>query len=146
MALKISKGVWFLSMLAALAALLFAYAGLPQQVLVQDDEGARVTVSNEIFFYLVMMLIAVTNVMVYIMAKVFKQNEDLRTWFNGLVTTLNVFFIIGVNYISLYNSSEKFDYERIAFIIYGSLSLVVLWAAAWPVLAVFKRLNNKLMV
>jgi hypothetical protein len=146
MALKISKGVWFLSMIGALTALLFAYAGLPQDVMVQDDEGARVYVSNEVFFYLVMVLIATTNVLVYIISKVFKDSEDLRTWFNGLVTTLNVFFIISVNFISLYNSSEKFDFERIAFIIYGSLGLIILWAAAWPVFAVFKRMNNKLII
>ncbi len=146
MALKISKGVWFLSMVAALLALLYVYASLPQEVLVQDDAGERVSLSNEVFFYIAMTLIAVMNVMVFIIAKVFKANEELRTWFNGLVTTLNLFLIIGMNFISLYNSNERFDFERIAFIIYGSLGLIVLWAAAWPVLYFFRRFNSKLMI
>ncbi|HZI26437.1 MAG TPA: hypothetical protein VFD46_15235, partial [Chryseolinea sp.] len=76
----------------------------------------------------------------------FKTNEDLRSWFYGLVVALNIFFIIGMNVISLYNSEEKFDYERIALIIYGSLGLIVLWAAAWPVYAIFKRTNLKLLI
>jgi hypothetical protein len=146
MVLKLLKAMWFLSMLATLGALLYVYASLPQEVLVQDDTDARVAISNEVFFYLAMIFIALSNAMVYVMAKVFKTNEDLRSWFYGLVVALNIFFIIGMNVISLYNSEEKFDYDRIALIIYGSLGLIVLWAAAWPVYAIFKRSNLKLLI
>jgi hypothetical protein len=146
MALKLLKAIWFLSMLVTLGALLFVYASLPQEVLVQDDTDARVAISNEVFFYIAMALIAVSNAMVYVMAKVFKTNEELRTWFYGLIITLNIFFIIGMNFISLYNSEEKFDYDRIALIVYGSLALIILWAAAWPVYAIFKRSNLKLLI
>ena len=146
MVLKLLKAIWFLSMLVTLGALLFVYASLPQEVLVQDDTDAKVAISNEVFFYIAMVLIAVSNAMVYVMAKVFKTNEELRTWFYGLIITLNIFFIIGMNFISLYNSEEKFDYDRIALIIYGSLALIILWAAAWPVYAIFKRSNLKLLI
>jgi cytochrome c biogenesis factor len=143
MALKLLKGVWFLSMLVALVALLYVYAGLPQEVIVQDEGGETVIISNEAFFYTVMFLMAIANVMVYAMAKVFKKNEDLRTWFYGLVTTLNIFFVIGMNMISLYNSNEKYDFARIDFIIYGSVALIVLWAISWPVYSLFKRFLSK---
>jgi hypothetical protein len=146
MVLKLLKAMWFLSMLATLGALLYVYASLPQEVLVQDDTDARVAISNEVFFYLAMIFIALSNAMVYVMAKVFKTNEDLRSWFYGLVVALNIFFIIGMNFISLYNSEEKFDYDRIAVIIYGSIGLIVLWAVAWPVYAIFKRSNLKLLI
>lgn len=146
MVLKLLKAIWFLSMLATLVALLYVYATLPQEVLVQDDTDARVAISNELFFYLAMIFIAISNAMVYVMAKIFKSNEDLRTWFYGLVITLNIFFIIGMNFISLYNSAEKFDYDRIAVIIYGSLALIILWASAWPVYVIFKRSNLKLLI
>lgn len=143
MALKLLKAVWFLSMVAALGALLYVYASLPQDVIVQDEENSNVSVSNEVFFYVAMVLIAIMNVTVYLIAKVFKRQEDLRTWFYGLITTLNIFFIIGLNFIALYNSSERFDYDRIAFIIYGSLGLILIWAVSWPVYLVFKRINSK---
>ena len=143
MVLKLLKAIWFLSMLVTLGALLFVYASLPQEVLVQDDTEARVAISNELFFYLAMLLIAVSNALVFVMAKVFKTNEELRAWFFGLIITLNIFFIIGMNFISLYNSEEKYDYDRIAVIIYGSLALIILWAAAWPVYVIFKRSSLK---
>ena len=146
MVLKLLKAIWFLSMLATLGALLYVYASLPQEVLVQDDTDAKVAISNELFFYIAMVLIAVSNAMVYVMAKVFKTNEDLRTWFYGLIIALNIFFIVGMNFISLYNSAEKFDYDRIALIIYGSLALIILWASAWPVYAIFKRSNLKSLI
>jgi hypothetical protein len=143
MVLKLLKAIWFLSMLVALGALLFVYASLPQEVLVQDDTEARVAISNELFFYLAMLLIAISNALVFVMAKVFKTNEELRSWFFGLIITLNIFFIIGMNFISLYNSEEKFDYDSIAVIIYGSLGLIILWAVAWPVYVIFKRSGLK---
>ena len=146
MVLKLLKAIWFLSMLVTLGALLYVYASLPQEVLVQDDTDAKVAISNEVFFYIAMVLIAVSNAMVYVMAKIFKTNEELRTWFYGLIITLNIFFIIGMNFISLYNSEEKFDYDRIALIIYGSLALIILWAVAWPVYVIFKRSNFKLLI
>ena len=146
MVLKLLKAIWFLSMLVTLGALLFVYASLPQEVLVQDDREARVAISNELFFYLAMALIAISNALVFVMAKVFKTNEELRAWFFGLIITLNVFFIIGMNFISLYNSAEKFDYDRIAVIIYGSLGLIILWAVAWPVYVIFKRSSLKSII
>lgn len=146
MVLKLLKAIWFLSMLATLGALLFVYASLPQEVLVQDDIEARVAISNELFFYLAMLLIVISNALVFVMAKVFKTNEELRAWFFGLIITLNIFFIIGMNFISLYNSEEKFDYDRIAVIIYGSLALIILWAVAWPVYVIFKRSSLKSLI
>jgi hypothetical protein len=143
MALKLIKGVWFLSMLVALVALLYVYAGLPQEVIIQDEGGETVAISNEAFFYIVMFLMAIANAMVYAMAKVFKANEDLRTWFYGLVTTLNIFFVIGMNMVSLYNSNEKYDFARIDFIIYGSVALIVVWAISWPIYSLFKRVISK---
>jgi hypothetical protein len=146
MVLKLLKAIWFLSMLVTLGALLFVYASLPQDVLVQDDTEARVAISNELFFYLAMLLIAISNALVFVMAKVFKTNEELRAWFFGLIITLNIFFIIGMNFISLYNSEEKFDYDSIAVIIYGSLGLIILWAVAWPVYVIFKRSDLKSLI
>lgn len=146
MVLKLLKAIWFLSMLATLGALLYVYATLPQEVLVQDDDQARLAISNELFFYLAMVFIAISNSMVYVMAKVFKSNEDLRSWFFGLIIALNLFVIIGMNFISLYNSEEKYDFERLAVVIYGSLGLIILWAAAWPVYAIFKRSSVKLLI
>ena len=143
MALKLLKGAWFVSMVVALSTLLYVYAGLPQEVVVQNKGGSSVSISNEALFYVVMLCLAISNVLVYPMKKVFEHNQDFRAWFHGLIMTLNIFFIIALIYLFQYNSNEKFDYDRIAFIIYGSLILMVIWAVFWPAYLVFKRLSSK---
>lgn len=146
MALKLLKGVWFLSMVASLAVLLYVYASLPQEVVIQDEGNAQVAVSNEVIFYFVMILMAITNALVYVFAKMFKDRMALRTWFYGLITTLNIFFVVALNFIALFNSAEKFDYQRISFIIYGSVALMILWVCTWPVYLLFKGSNSKQMI
>lgn len=146
MALKLLKGIWFVSMMASLGTLLYVYAGLPQEVIIQNKAGSAVSISNEVFFYVVMMFLAISNVMVFVIGKLFQQERDFRTWFFGLITTLNIFFIIALVYISQYNSNERFDYGRIAFLIYGSVALIVLWAALWPGFLIFKRASSKSML
>ena len=143
MALKLLKGVWFLSMFVALLVLLYIYAGLPQAVIIQEENGAPVSISNDAFFYILMALLVIANVLTYIMAKLYKTATDFRAWFYGLIATMNLFFIIGMNLISLYNSGERFEYQRIQFVIYGSLALIILWASLWPLFALFKRLSAK---
>jgi cytochrome c biogenesis factor len=143
MALKLLKGIWFVSMVASLGTLLYVYAGLPQQVVIQNEGGSNVSISNEVFFYVVMMFLAVSNVMVFVIGKMFQREEDFKTWFYGLIMTLNVFFVIALVYVFQYNSNERFDYGRIAFIIYGSVALIVLWASFWPAYLIFKHFSSK---
>jgi cytochrome c biogenesis factor len=143
MALKLLKGIWFVSMVLALGTLLYVYAGLPQDVVVQSEGGDNVSISNEAFFYVVMMLLAISNVMVFVTGKLFQREEDFKTWFYGLIATLNIFFVIALIYISQFNSNERFDYGRVAFLIYGSVGLIVLWAALWPGYLIYRRLKSK---
>jgi hypothetical protein len=143
MALKLLKGIWFVSMVTALGTLLYVYASLPQLVVVQSEGAANVSISNEVFFYVVMMFLAISNVMVFVIGKLFHRQEDFRTWFYGLITTLNIFFITSLIYIMQFNSNERFDYARVAFLIYGSVGLIVLWAASWPAYFIFNRKKSK---
>lgn len=139
MALKIFRAVWFLSVLALFANLLYGYAGWPEELLIQDDSTAQVTIGKEVFFYILVIAIAVVNVMVYVIGKVYASNFDLRAWSHGLVITINIFFIIAISMVGLYNSFEKFDYQRIEFIIYGSVVLIILWSLAWPFYILFRK-------
>lgn len=143
MILKIFKSLWFLSLLALLAALLYVYASLPESVVVQEDGPAIVTLSRDMFFYIVLAFITLINVLVYAVKRFFRREESLRAWFHGLIITINIFFIIGLFLISSYNSGERFRFERIGFVIYGSVALVMVWAAAWPLYQVFKRSSSK---
>jgi hypothetical protein len=146
MVLKLFRAAWFLSMAAALASLLFTYAGLPENVVIQDDANGQVAPNRELLFYLMMLGLAVTNVLVYVIGKMYKKEEDFRSWFHGLVVTINIFFIVAMNLVQTYNSGERFNFTSIQNIIYGSIALVVLWAVSWPLYSIYKRIFAKPVV
>lgn len=143
MVLKVFKGVWFLSMLAVLANLLYIYASLPEQVSLMEEGLEVISVGREFLFYTALVVIAVANVMVYLFSKSLTPDEDFRAWIHGLIITLNIFFIISMSFIGLYNSAERFDFSRIGFIIYGSVGLVALWVISWPVYRIFRKSTAK---
>lgn len=140
MALKIFRAVWFLSVLAVLANLLFGYAGWQQENLVILEDGAdQLLINKEILFYAIVGMLVLINVVVYVFGKLYARQEDLRSWIHALVTVINLFFIVAISLIGLYNSAEKFNYKTIDFIIYGSVALVVLVALIWPVYSLTKK-------
>ena len=144
MILKVFRAVWFLSLLGVFANLMYVYAGLPEQVSVAEEGGATAYVMNkEALFYAALAFIAILNLLVYLFSKSLTPDEGFRTWLHGLVITLNIFFVVAFSFIGLYNSAEVFDFSRIGAIIYGSVVLVMVWAAAWPLYALGKRLFAK---
>ena len=148
MGLKIFRAVWFLSVLVALMHLLYVYASLQESIVVQEEPGGSLVVSKEVFFYVAMAIMAITNTLVYVIARVFAGDVYIhfRTWFYGQVITLNIFFVIALSLIALYNSAEHFNYSEIGFIIYGSVILMTGWALSWPVYRIFRRSDSKLVV
>ena len=143
MALKMFKAGWFLSLLAVLTVFMLVYASLQETVVIQETDKI-VSISRESFFYAILGVLAIINVVVFIFMKLYKKgHEDFLSWFFGLIIVINLFFIIALNFVNLYNSNEKFDYSRIGFLIYGSVGLILIWTIGWPVYSVFKRFSNK---
>lgn len=143
MVLKVFRSIWFLSMLVMLASLLFVYAGLPEEVVVQEDATGVSIIPKDTFFYVVMIAGCFINLLVFLIAKLMAHDTVFRTWFYGFMVTLNFFIIITLFFVSVYNSAEKFDYERISFIIYGSVGLIIVWALGLPVVKIFARNETK---
>lgn len=143
MVLKIFRGVWFISMMVVLANLLYVYAGLPEEVIVNETNGIPFLLDREVLFYGWLALLGVVNVMIYIFTKSIAPSEDFRTWFTGLIITLNTFFIIGFSFIGLYNSSENFDFSRIGFVLYFGIGLVGIWLTGWPVFLLYRKLSSQ---
>ena len=145
MILKIFKAVWFLSLLVWLLVFLYVYASLPEYVLIRE-EGSGVLVSREALFYIFLAAIALFTALVFTMNRLFGNQEDFLTWFYGLIISLHFFFVIVLNFINLINSGESFDYGRIGYVIYGSLGLLIIWAASWPVYSIFRKYLSKEVV
>jgi hypothetical protein len=131
--------VWFLSVLTLLITLLYGYAGWQQEVIVQEESSGRLLMSRDALFYTIVGCFLMINVLVYLMRKMFPKEEGFRAWFQGLIITINIFLIIAINLIGLYNSTERFDYSRIAFIVYGSIGLIIVWSMIWPIYILYKK-------
>ena len=143
MSVKIFKAVWFLSVLVVLVNLLYAYAGLPVDVVISESGPAPFLISRENYFYLAAGLIAIVNSLVFVVNNLYRSDADFRTWFYGLVMCLNFFFIVAMNFISLYNSGDEFDYSKIEYLILGSTGLFVVWALGWPVYTLYRKFYVK---
>jgi hypothetical protein len=143
MILKIFKAVWFLSVLVVLTNLLFVYASLPEQVVIQEETGGATLASKEFLFYVMTGVLVIVNVLVYIIGILHRSDENFRAWFHGLVITCNIFFVFSMSLISTYNSGENFNFSKISFLIYGSVSLVVIWASSWPLYSIFRKMFPK---
>jgi hypothetical protein len=137
MTLKLFRAMWFLSVLVVLANLLYVYASLPEEVIVQENE--RLFVNREWLFYILMMSIVLINMLVYLFKLMFQNGEDIRSWFHGLVITINIFIIISMQALSVYNSSEIFNHSIVGIYLTGSLVLVLLWALSWPVYLLLQK-------
>jgi hypothetical protein len=139
MALKITKAVWFFSLIIFLAVFFYNYAGLGESVTIHESAQPLV-LSKEFLFYAFMAIVVIMNLFVFLVNKIYPATAiEFKVWFYGLIVTLNIFFTIAINYISLYNSAEKFDYQRIGVIIYGSIILIVGWLVAWPIFSLSRK-------
>jgi len=143
MVLKISRGVWFVSTLATLASLLVIYASLPERVFLVQDGLEYVSLDREAFFYVALGLITLVNALVYVVRSLFEKEEGFRAWFHLLIVSVNVFFIVTLFFLSAYNTTERFNFQRVGFVVYGSVALVALCALFWPVYSLFRKKSSK---
>jgi len=143
MIVKIFKGVWFLSLMATLAVFLYVYASLPEEVEVSGGQMAM-ALSRNVIFYLTLAVLSVLNALVVTFSKLYRQNNELFVaWFYGLVAFLHLFLIVALQFFNVFNSQENYDYSRLGFIIYTSITLVLIWFFIWPVYIVYARIFSK---
>lgn len=138
MVLKIFKGVWFFSLLASLVMFFYVYAGLPERVTLWENPTPT-TLSKNGLFYSAIVFLAILNAMVYIVRQLPGQTTGFVSWFYGMITSINIFFIVVLGLIHVLNGGERYDYSRMAPAIYGSLILVTLWILSWPVVRIFQK-------
>ncbi len=139
MILKVFRGVWFISFLAVVANLMWVYAGLPEQVVIRELEVSSYAIDREALFYAWLAVVGIVNTMAFVFGKSTLSDEALRTWFTGLIITINIFLIIAFSFIGLYNSTEIFDFTRLGVVLYIGLGLVGLWITSWPIIVLYRK-------
>ncbi len=143
MVFKIFKVIWVFSLLGLMAAFMYMYASWPETVVV-FDKGEPLSVSRELLFYMVLAITAIINTLVFVITRVFPESKtDFKSWFYGMVICLNLFFVVAISFVTVFNSGEKFRYEEIGLAIYGSVILLLVWAAAWPVYRIYSMITRK---
>lgn len=146
MVLKIFKAVWFLSLMGFMVIFMYIYASLPEKVVIQEGLEA-VSVSRNMLFYLTLGIVTIINVLVFMISKLYgTRNEPFSIWFYGQIIVLNFFLITVLGYFNVLNSGERFEYERLGVVIYGSIVLIVIWAIGWPVYSLTHKNINKEIV
>lgn len=142
---RIAKGVWFVSLLAAVGGLLYSYASFPEIIQLNNaPDGSVQTMQRSQLFYATLGLLALFNAMVFVVNKLMAQGDQFfQSWFYGLVVFFNLFILVSLQFFNLFNSQEKFDYDRIGFIIYGSVALIILWASLWPISRLLQMIRPK---
>lgn len=146
MVLKVFRLAWFLSVVVLFASLLYSYASWQQSLVIQEfstNGGDQLTIEKDALFYLLVAAIALVNVLVYVVAKLYKPLEAFRAWFHGLIITINIFFIISIGLIAVYNSTDPYDFSRVGIFVYGSIALIALWGIAWPVYLLIQKIFVK---
>lgn len=140
MVLRVFKAVWFLSLLGTVAVFMYFYAGLGESVLLAPG-AEEVTISREAFFYLMLIVLGIFNAAVFVFTRLSSKDEVFLSWFFGLIISFNIFSVILLYLVNLFNNGERFDYGRLDFVVYGSVGLLLLWTLAWPVIKVIRKLS-----
>lgn len=134
---KILKFIWFVSLFAGLAALLWAYASVPLIVKFSDTS----TIGKEPFFYLALFFLVFSNFTLYYLGKnkFIGSYDYLLIWKYSFGLLINGFFIVSVMFITIYNSTEPFNYNNFGYLIIVFLGLMVGWLLILPFLLIFRR-------
>jgi len=121
---------------------MYIYASLPEDIHFTEESTYSVTRNG--IFYATIALLAVINCLVFVITRIFVvTNGYFQAWFYGLVAFLNLFLVVSLQFISTYNSQERYNYESIGYIIYGSVALIVLWSMLWPIYRLMQRFTSK---
>ena len=143
MILKILKGVWFFSLVGLFVVFFYVYAGMPEEVVFSESEGS-LSISRNGFFYTSILLFAFINALVFVVNKLLSNGDQrFSAWFYGLTVTFNFFFLTSLGFLHVFNGGDRYDFSNMAPPLYGSLILVCVWMASWPVYLTYRKILSK---
>ncbi|MEQ8925254.1 MAG: hypothetical protein RLO81_05535 [Fulvivirga sp.] len=143
---RLIKALWFTTLLAVSAFLLFVYAGFREDQLIfinNTFEG----LDRETFFFLALTLITVSNFTFYILSwRLRKQDnkmtEFIKGWLMGMAAALNFFLIVVLSFLQIFNGGENFNYQSIGYLIFVSLGAVIISVLSLPVFLVKEKISS----
>ncbi len=133
---RVIKGFWFVTLMLVFGILMYVFASLPETVYY----SATSSLDRDTFFYIALAIIVFANFPLYTISRKFKNEEALSQalygWIYTLATILNGFLFIVLQYINLFNSSEKVNYTYYLYFLYICLAFLIACIIALPVIFV----------
>ena len=133
---KLLKAIWFVSLLAVTAFLLYVYAGLydGQQVMLLH----AFSLDKEAFFFSTLVFLLIYNFLFYtIQWRIRNRNSEtenfIKGWLMGLGAAMNFFLFIILTFIQVRNGGENFDFTSLGYLIYVAIAVLVIWSLVLPV-------------
>lgn len=131
MIIKIFKLIWIISLLVMTGVFIYCYASWPQLVSLGEANGGM-SLDRSVLFYVCLGLAGIFNALVFVVTRMgFK--EAFAIWFYGLVISFHSFLVSTFIFITILNSSEKYDYAMVGPMVYATMVLLLVWIVAWPV-------------
>jgi hypothetical protein len=131
---RVIKGFWLLTLLLVFGILMYVYASLPEVVYYSEVNS----LDNNAFFYVALGIIAFVNFPLYAISLKFKKQQALAQaiygWIFTLATVFNGFLFVALQYINLFNSTERVNYGYYGYYLYICLALLVACMVALPIL------------
>lgn len=123
------------SLLVFLAAILYVYALLPEQVLIYENDPTNHYILKSNFFFSAIGVFFVMNVIIYASIFFLKRTDQdhyymmIITWLNGFAGVLNIFLSMVMVIVLAINTSTGLS---VSFLIIVAFLLVVLWLSLLP--------------
>lgn len=139
---RLIKYLWFLTVLALLASLLWIYASLPNEVGVLANEFGEADefLEKNQFFYVFFGFFALINIILFGLHNMIINHTDrfshqinpsrrslqlsLSQWMLAFASSLNIFFILALIYLAAFNSAEVSNLQAFQVLVYVGPVLV----------------------
>jgi hypothetical protein len=138
---KVFKVIWFVSILVMMGVLLYCYASWPEWVRLSDADS-DMSIDKGWLFYGTLGLLALLNMFAFIFPRL-GSADSFMAWFFGVLACLHIFLVSGLIFITVFNSSERYDFARLGPMLYTSIALLASWIIAWPVYQLLTKFSAK---
>lgn len=143
---RLIKALWFTTLLALAAFLLFVYAGFREDQIIYISDGLS-GVGKEIFFFLSLFGIVLVNFTLYTMNWQLRKRDNhysefMKGWLLGLAAGLNFFLIVVLSFVQVYNGGENFDYAYFGYLIFISLGVIIIISASLPIFMIRQKFSS----
>lgn len=144
---RLVKYFWFLSMFIFFVTLLYVYAYLPGMVGIHagPQGNADQFIDRSTFFYVCVGLFIITNMSLYVLKRLLQaiwlrnsatasttparmsMREDVANWLLGFAAAINIFFVLILVYLAIFNNSEDMNQGMYSPLVYGGPVLIVIF-------------------